>query len=430
MHLARPVRLFVVAGFCGIAAWTAAAQFDPAAETLSIEDTPLAALRQGEHYRIEEAVVNDGRYNRYTIVSDYGTFEAESDAMARIRVAEVAALARLDALRKTMAFAGGARESALKRWRAVKSLFTHPVRTLKRLPRGTARYVGNYYRMAQGGRGELEEPAAQELVRFSAAKRGVAAYVGADPYSSNPVLQEELNETAWAAYGGGLMLEGAFFFVPSSEFTTVFEATTTAVGMSRTLESESPESLRAVNKRKLKDMGLDAGLVRRFLKHEWYSPRHETILVESLRRLDGVADRGAFLELALGADSEQDALLYQQAAEMLAAYHERVGRLSGLAVLGGWPAARTAEGDGHLLALPLDRLRWTEEVATQADAVARERGPVVDGTPPLQVWLAGKASETAAQALADSGATVVEKAAERLQAPQDSAIAPKAEEGS
>jgi len=413
MHRTRyPYRLMDPSAVLLLAVAVLTAGFAQPEETFPAAQFVPPDLMQGEHYRVGEKVVNDGCTNRYVVNSDYGAFEAHGDPMLRTRIHEVQALARLDELAKAKGFAGGARESLLKRWRAVKHLFVHPVRTVKNLPRGTARYVGNYYRMLKGGRGELEEPASKELIRFSAAKRGLAAYVGADPYSSNPVLQDALNEMAWAVYAGGITLEVGRFFIPASDALTVVELTTTTVGMSEALASQSPESLRAANKVKLREAGVSPELVEDFLKHAWYSPRHESLLVDALYRMAGVADRDAFVRLALSAESEEDALWYQRAAEMLAGYHALVAPLARLSEAGGLPTAYAAQGT-LVVALPADYVRWTEANARTADNVAAARGHEPAGTP-VEVWVAGGVAPVTAQELQLRGAQVHAAAWARL----------------
>ncbi len=383
------------AGAVALLAWAAdatAQDFEPDTVTLRAADVLPADALAGERHRVRDDVVNDGCMNRFVIESDYGTFEADNEVLALERIEEVYALERLDELAHPLAAAGGARESLFKRGRALRTLATHPVRTGKNLPRGVARYFGNYYRMLEGGRGELEEPAYKELIRYSAAKRGLAAYLGVNPYTSNPVLQDRMREMAWSAYGGGAGIELGFYLIPTSEVTTALEATTTTVSMSEAVRSQSPESLRAENKRQLRRMGIDGGLIRRFLHHPWYSPLHETALVAALRRMNGVVDRGAYIEQALTAESESDALFYQRTAEMLAQYHETEAPLAELDVIADLPVGRKQDG-GTVLAVPADHVRWTQANAARADALAAGRAETGSGT--VEVLLTGDASSRA-----------------------------------
>ena len=43
----------------------------------------------------------------------------------------------------------------------------------------------------------------QQLIGYSDKKRKVAIELGVDPYSTNTVLQHELDQIAWASFAGG-----------------------------------------------------------------------------------------------------------------------------------------------------------------------------------------------------------------------------------
>ena len=47
---------------------------------LQAGDLLPAHLLKGENYRIEERVYNDGKFNLFTLTTDYGAMNAESEA--------------------------------------------------------------------------------------------------------------------------------------------------------------------------------------------------------------------------------------------------------------------------------------------------------------------------------------------------------------
>jgi hypothetical protein len=49
----------------------------------------------------------------------------------------------------------------------------------------------------------------QQMIGFSDAKRKVAIDLGVDPYTTNTVLQHELDGIAWASFAGGLTVKVA-----------------------------------------------------------------------------------------------------------------------------------------------------------------------------------------------------------------------------
>jgi hypothetical protein len=65
-----------------------------------------ADMLKSEHHDIAEKVENDGYENRYTIVSDYGAFEAHRTDFVEERVREVYALEELTKVTRSEAFPG------------------------------------------------------------------------------------------------------------------------------------------------------------------------------------------------------------------------------------------------------------------------------------------------------------------------------------
>src|SRR5262249_35815208 len=159
----------------------------------------------------------------------------------------------------------------------------------------------------------------------------------------NATLQKELNSVAWAAAVGNLSVSVALMPVGGAA-----GAALTGVRMGDTLneqlKDEPASRLRVFNKEKRTAMGSPAGLAGRFLDHRSFSPRHDTILVESLARLQDAHGRDKFLALALGADDEADANYFTNIAQILRGYHETVAPLSGIQILGRLVIAQAKNG--------------------------------------------------------------------------------------
>ena len=81
-------------------------QVEPLPVLRAAERVPVRML-QGPQYRIEDRVTNDGLMNHYRIVSDYGAFEAHSDAELAKRVQEIGAIAKLKQVQGSAEFAKG-----------------------------------------------------------------------------------------------------------------------------------------------------------------------------------------------------------------------------------------------------------------------------------------------------------------------------------
>jgi len=179
-------------------------------------------LIKGAHHRVAEAVRSDGYLNYYTIMSDFGEFEAVSTAMLRTRVGEINALAELDDLSKTEVFAKAAADAGIKQLKTVKEFATKPVATVKGIPKGIGRMFKRYSRQAgeavdatqefvagddedsEVGDGEAGDDSnvavdlTESYLGVGKAQRNWARKLGTDPYSSNEVLQAAVKEVAWA----------------------------------------------------------------------------------------------------------------------------------------------------------------------------------------------------------------------------------------
>jgi len=158
-----------------------------------------ADLLTGSHYRIEPQVITSEFANRYVITSDYGDFEVRGDRMLRTRIREIQALAALDEMSKTAAFANAAGNALKSPFVATWNLITNPVDTILGIPTGAWNAMKKTSQLAQRERGALEDSGVFALIGFEAKKRQIANELGVDPYSSNPALQKQLNRFAWAA---------------------------------------------------------------------------------------------------------------------------------------------------------------------------------------------------------------------------------------
>ncbi len=161
-------------------------------------------------------------------------------------------------------------------------------------------------------------------------------------------------------------------------------------------------------------MGIQPDLAGRFLDHRNFSPRHDTILVESLARLQGgVRGREQFLEAALVADDEVDANYFTNMAQIMRGYHETVAPLTELQMVGRLAVAPAKNGKA-LLALPLDHLLWTPAADWRSQELkASYKAPGFTGQ--FDVWLTGTVSPLARQQLTKRGMTVTEEVYKRVE---------------
>lgn len=143
---------------------------------------------------------------------------------------------------------------------------------------------------------------------MSSFKRDFADKLDVDVYSSNKVLQKELNSVAWAATVGDWAFSVAM--LPAGAAGSAVSNIRLANSFKNALKCEPPARLRIINNEKLEKIGIPEDLRKRFLDHPVFTPRHDTIIAANLEQMGGVAGRDAFLNLALRAEDEAHANFY------------------------------------------------------------------------------------------------------------------------
>jgi hypothetical protein len=88
------------------------------------------------------------------------------------------------------------------------NIVNDPVNSIGNVPKGIMKFMSRAGESVKNI-GKKTEPSAaegskmQQMIGFSDTKRKVAIKLGVDPYSTNTVLQHELDEIAWASFAGG-----------------------------------------------------------------------------------------------------------------------------------------------------------------------------------------------------------------------------------
>jgi len=322
-------------------------------------------------------------------------------------VAEVRALAELRELSASKEFAAALGQTLQSPFVAAWNLVTSPVQAISGVPRGATDAVRQASELSRGERSELEDDSLGELFGFGKRKREIAHRLAVDPYSSNPVLQKELNRFAWVSYIGGF---GAML-VPFSQ-TSDTRAAHRPFDPAREDEiliDYSPEDLRRLNSIELAVMGIPEPLRRAFVAQRWFSPRQQSLLVAHLAALDLVENRAAFVAAANQASSEIDALLYVRTAELLRVYHEEATPLERIATFHGTVVGVSA--DRRVVApLALDYAVWSRPVHAFANTLKRSSlsdGSAITGR---EILVSGSFSPRARAKIEQRGIEVTEHA--------------------
>jgi len=381
-------------------------------EVRATADVVAPDLLRGPHYQLGPIVSTFAFMNHYTVTSDYGPFTAPSDALLRRLIREIAAIAELQKIHQSDAFAKATVEAGKGVVKGAQHLIEDPVGTIGAVPEAVFSVFGRVSESAKRGRrSQYEDGVAQNLLAVSSFKRDYAKKFDVDVYSSNEVLQKELNSVAWASAAGNLTLSAASMVTGAA----VLQA---ASGV-RTLEQAKdlvnalpPSELSKRNREALRHMRVPDPITDRFLENRLLSPRHQTIIIEAMKALGAIPGRSAFIQYAARADSEDAVLLFQEMAELLADYHRSVAPIQRLDIYLNVPVAYTGQGSAVVL-LPIDRLLWTEKTAGIATSLAQTL-PKPQPVRKIEVWMTGDASDRAHAELQQLGITLVEQAGQRL----------------
>jgi len=395
---------------CGTAA-LGQTVFDPP-QVRTTADVVPPALMAGPHYRADPTVRTCTFMNQYSVTSDYGIFAAPSDARLRRLVREIAAIAELQKIHQSDAFAKATVEAGKGVIQGAQQLIENPVATIGAVPEAVFSIFGRVSEAAKrGGRSKYEDGVAQNLLAVSSFKREYAQKFDFDVYSTNEVLQKELNSVAWASAAGNLTL-GAASMVTGAAALQVASGLRTLDQAKNIVNALPATELSRRNREALRQMRVPDPVADRFLQNPLLSPRHQTVIVEAMKTLRGIPGRTTFIQYAARADSEDAALLFQEMAELLAAYHRSVMPIQRLDIYLNVPVAYTGKRSAVVL-LPIDRLLWTERTSRIATGLAQTL-PKPMPVQHLEVWMTGDASDRAREGLQQLGTTLVEHVGGRL----------------
>jgi hypothetical protein len=328
----------------------------------------------GPHFKVREEVPTYSGANQFTIDSDFGVFEADGNEMLVRRINEINAIARLKDVSRTDEFKDAVKRAAKSPVAAAKAIAADPVRAVTNVPKGLMKFMGRIGENVKGiGKkhqgGDAEGTQLQQVIGFSDAKRKVAISLGVDPYSTNAVLQHELDQIAWASFAGGVAFTLATLPVGGAAGTAL-TVTDVSGDFDNVLKEKSPTDLKIMNRKTLLDLGATDKEAERFLNNDAFSPSAQTAFVLNLKSMKGVANRRAFVRLAgETSSSETDALFCVQTAALMSKLNEEIP-LSRIELLGEFPICVGKDGT-TVVALQWDYAAWTSGAARVSNEVEK-----------------------------------------------------------
>jgi hypothetical protein len=239
------------------------------------------------------------------------------------------------------------------------------------------------------------EGVANSVLGVNGAARQWAAKVGADPYTTNPVLKKALVDLGRVDAAGGI---AAKIVVP----IPMVVSGTASVG--NLVWAKDPEALLKLNEQNLKAIGASGDTIKQLYLAKGFTLTLYTRLVNALHEVNvpGCAD---YASTAAEADTEREAMFFVEGAEMLARIHKTTP-VEAVLTDSRALVAKTKDGRG-VAAIPVDWVRWTEAFEKSLSEVEKRAKDELKVTK-LEMRLTGTMSDVAKQEMAARGWTVVE----------------------
>ncbi len=350
---------------------------------------------QGKDYTVESSVQTDGFLTRAVIKSEFGEFVAIGPGMLELRLQEIGALVKLQTFEASEEFQGGVKDSAQEKWVGLKEVYEHPKEAASGISAGVGRFFKRTYRASKTGvqtvidvahdqtPGSIEGAGANlpgashslalpdteskykkaarasgntavNILGFEDSRRKLAKRLGVDPYTTNRVLDEKLDEVTWSIFAGDFGIDLATSLIPGAIIVTTSSLVTNWVW------DTPPGDLRVKIDQKLLAAGISQEDIDRLLRHRAYPLSYQAALtaaIDGLSKIDGHED---IMSLALSVETVDQARFIVNSMRMLFRYHETIQPLQSITVRGMVTA--TNKKGSVVVAAPVDYLCWSKKL--------------------------------------------------------------------
>ena len=355
----------------------------PSTDANSFEEVPELKASEilkpeylkGSHYTVRENVATGSGVNQFVIDSDFGVFDADGDAMLVRREKEIYAIADLTEVSRTDQFKDSLANASKGTFNAAKKIVTDPGETLSNVPKGISKFMNKASNSIKniGKKKEddgQQDSSAEKMTGVAKSKRKIAVSMGIDPYSTNSVLQKQLEDVAWASWAGGFAFSAATFPI-SGPVGAGLTVTNVSDSLNKAVAEKPPTDLKAMNRENLRKIGASGPDTERLLNNTAFTLTDETALALNLKTLDGVASRGAFVRAAAEkSDTESDALFCVQTSALMGQIHTSGHPLAHIVMMEGLPVCVAKDGT-LIIALQWDYAAWTARAAAFIDEVQK-----------------------------------------------------------
>ena len=315
----------------------------------------LGAAFTGTNYTVNPVARSNGVMRIFDVETPYGKYQFDGVEFAKMRLQELKAVANLEKVSQSEAFATAFGRTALAPAKYGVDLVTNPVDTIGRSLGGVANMFDRLGAGAANSRAD-RDTLADSLLGVSDSQRELAGELGVDPYSDFPPLAEKLKQVAGAIAGGGLPVKVGLAAIPGGVGLAVSSAS--SVGSAKeTLSSKTAAQVIAEVRNILRSLDIPDETVNRFVENRNYTPADLLIMSRALAHL-GAQNTAVFVALAAEATTRNAAFYQRVDAELLAARSTELGGIASFITVAGRVVTVTRAGN-VVAAFPFDGLVWT-----------------------------------------------------------------------
>ncbi len=384
-----------------------AAELPEGTVTLKASSVLPKEILSSKLYSIEETVTNDGFTNTYRVNSATNSFQASSNIGLYKLLLEIEAIEIMKTVEKSDVFVNALKESGVATVGGLKNLFTDPLNTLENAASG----IGSLFSRAEesifnSSPGESEDSRIEQTIGFSNAKREVAFRYKVDVYSQNTILQEHLNNLAWAEYAGGLTLSVATMPIGGVAGATL-SVSGTARLLGEVIATTPPAELKLQNRQKLRDMGIDEDLSDLFIENPHFSPLQQTAFVMTLEKIKTAQNRSLPLQAALQVNNRDMARYMTTIMAMFSGYNSKITHIARFKTVARVFGAIDKEGK-MIIMLPADYVTWNQRLVKGIGQSKENTNNAAE------IWLTGTASPMAEKNIKAAGWKLEQRVAEKI----------------
>ena len=373
---------------------------------LSAVDTPgpvpvsnllPADLIENGHCTIASEAESDGLHATYRITSEFGPEEITGTQFLANRIRELRAIATLRAMNKSAEFGKALLKTGGEKIQSVGNAVKDPVGTAKNLPQGASKFfgrVGNSIKSIGEGKVGATE-AVEAAVGVHRKKAELALQLGVSPFSTDTILQAELDAAARAMAAGASLVNFSGLLV-SGGVGTALSVVNMNDTFQRALVESSPAELAAKNRAALLSLSASPQNIDAFLANPSFNPWQKSAITSLLTHIDRNPD--PVLAQAVQASSAEDAVYFVQLARLFEKHHTSSAPITEFRAMDGIPCALDRDGT-LVVAVAADFIQWIPPVEARANEFleVKKTNPDIQS---LRLSTDGQISSRALEALA------------------------------